>query len=35
MRVSITISLPDNEEQQANKRTKKLHYRPLKTAKST
>ncbi|GKB44115.1 hypothetical protein Tco_0889057 [Tanacetum coccineum] len=33
-RVSITISMLDDEEQQMNKRTKKLHDRPLKTAKS-
>ncbi|GJR97142.1 hypothetical protein Tco_0269316 [Tanacetum coccineum] len=34
MRVSITISLSDNEEHQMNKRTKKLHDRSSKTAKS-
>ncbi|GKC82108.1 hypothetical protein Tco_1137825 [Tanacetum coccineum] len=33
-RVSITISMSDDEEQQMNKRTKKLHDRPSKTAKS-
>ncbi|GJT47934.1 protein FAR1-related sequence 5 [Tanacetum coccineum] len=33
-RVSITISMSDDEEQQKNKRMKKLHDRPSKTAKS-
>ncbi|GJR36984.1 hypothetical protein Tco_1212668 [Tanacetum coccineum] len=33
-RISITISLSDNEEQQMNKRTKKLHDHPSKAAKS-
>ncbi|GJU76255.1 putative reverse transcriptase domain-containing protein [Tanacetum coccineum] len=33
-RVSITISLSDNEEQQMNKRMKKLHGRPSKTLNS-
>ena len=33
-RVSITISMSDNEESNANKRRKMLHDRPSKTSKS-